>query len=441
MWGLLNDLSFLTILTLLSVSVPGIAQLIQSTLLNFIYLDILKTDQWFIPWMFQGDAKSAEVERRILEESLSEEQDEDKGLNDYLDANGFASTRLIKNLQSTFLYLLALIGLSIIAPPIVYVIKRIRKQTPKSCSEILLPNFIVGLYIRFFIQQFSPLIFSAVINMYDMKVQSESGQSLGTVLTPVILAGLTVGVIASYISILKNRDQLESRTFNQRYNNLVQGLKTQEGTWAPYWTVMILVRWVLTALVLIGLRNYGGIQICLMLLISLLVQAGSLGIRPMNDSWENTMIIANEGFVSMYLYVMMALSSGIDGRSEVETKYYNYRDMCGLALVGVVFLSIFLNFTKLIMVFVDLIRIKIKRTRLRAIKMRKTDYLMSSQFLLNPTTLTNTLTNTNNTMPKKNQEEVQVANDVVVTDLIEEQIKISRPPYYVRRKPLSKSEV
>lgn len=103
------------------------------------------------------------------------------------------------------------------------------------------------------------MIFSAVINMYDMKVESESGQSLGTVLTPVILAGLFVGVIASYISILKNRDQLESRTFNQRYNNLVQGLKTKEGTWAPYWTVMILVRWVLTALVLIGLRSYGGI--------------------------------------------------------------------------------------------------------------------------------------------------------------------------------------
>lgn len=63
----------------------------------------------------------------MLEESEEVAGEEDKGLNDYLDSNGFASTRLIKNLQSTFLYLLALIGLSIIAPPIVYVIKRIRK--------------------------------------------------------------------------------------------------------------------------------------------------------------------------------------------------------------------------------------------------------------------------------------------------------------------------
>ncbi|TNV87037.1 hypothetical protein FGO68_gene800 [Halteria grandinella] len=439
MWGLLNDLSFLTILTLLSVSVPGIAQLIQSTLLNFIYLDILKTDQWFIPWMFQRDSQSALAKRRMLQDSDQLDTIEDKGLNDYLDSNGFASTRLIKNLQSTFLYLLALIGLSIFAPPIVYVIKRLRKQVPKSWAEILLPDFIVGLYIRFFIQQFSPLIFSGVINIYDMRVDSESGQSLGTVLTPVILAGLTVGLIASYISILKNRDQLESRTFNQRYNNLIQGLKTKVGSWAPYWTVMILVRWVITALVLIGLRNYGGIQICLMLLISFIVQAQSLGIRPMNDSWENTMIIVNECFVSVYLYVMMALSSGIDGRHEVDTKYYNYRDMCGLALVGVVFLSIFLNFSKLIMVFADLVRIKIKRARLRGIKSRKTDYLMSSQFIINAATLTNTLANTNNNLLKTNEEGPQVIKDVIVTDLIEGEIKqVTKPQQYVRRKPLHK---
>ena len=41
LWGLLNDMSFLTIMTMISITVPGIAKLIQGALLNFIYLDIL----------------------------------------------------------------------------------------------------------------------------------------------------------------------------------------------------------------------------------------------------------------------------------------------------------------------------------------------------------------------------------------------------------------
>ena len=48
LWGLLNDMSFLTILTLISINVPGIAKTIQGTLLSFIYLDILMTDLWFL---------------------------------------------------------------------------------------------------------------------------------------------------------------------------------------------------------------------------------------------------------------------------------------------------------------------------------------------------------------------------------------------------------
>jgi hypothetical protein len=41
-------MSFLTILTLISINVPGIAKTIQGVLLSFIYLDILMTDLWFL---------------------------------------------------------------------------------------------------------------------------------------------------------------------------------------------------------------------------------------------------------------------------------------------------------------------------------------------------------------------------------------------------------
>ena len=40
-WGLLNDLSVIMTLAMISVSVPGIASMIQSIILKVIYLDIL----------------------------------------------------------------------------------------------------------------------------------------------------------------------------------------------------------------------------------------------------------------------------------------------------------------------------------------------------------------------------------------------------------------
>ncbi len=45
-------MSFLTILTMVSITVPGIAKYLQAALLNFIYMDLLKTDKWLIPLIF-----------------------------------------------------------------------------------------------------------------------------------------------------------------------------------------------------------------------------------------------------------------------------------------------------------------------------------------------------------------------------------------------------
>lgn len=41
-----EDFSFLMINTMLSISVPGIAQIIQEVLVNFIYLDLMMLEKW-----------------------------------------------------------------------------------------------------------------------------------------------------------------------------------------------------------------------------------------------------------------------------------------------------------------------------------------------------------------------------------------------------------
>ena len=50
-WGKLEDLSFLTINSLISIVVPGIPGKIQSALINLIYLDIFYPEEWFPDFM------------------------------------------------------------------------------------------------------------------------------------------------------------------------------------------------------------------------------------------------------------------------------------------------------------------------------------------------------------------------------------------------------
>jgi hypothetical protein len=54
-WSLMVDMSFLTILSLISISVPGLAKIIYSALYGFICMDLLNTDRWLTP-LLSSDA-------------------------------------------------------------------------------------------------------------------------------------------------------------------------------------------------------------------------------------------------------------------------------------------------------------------------------------------------------------------------------------------------
>jgi hypothetical protein len=114
-------MSFLTVLTMISLSVPGIAKIIQQILMNFIYMDILQTELWLIPSIFPP---ATEVDLRISEEDEDDKNDKqmvsvrriETPLNIYFEENGFNSRVLLKNLGSTTLYLAILILSFILIP-------------------------------------------------------------------------------------------------------------------------------------------------------------------------------------------------------------------------------------------------------------------------------------------------------------------------------------
>lgn len=94
-WDLLNDLSSIMILAFISVSTPGLVSNIQRAILSFIYIDLLQTDKWLPALFFKAT-------------------EEDEPLTAYFELNGYSSMTLIKNLGSTFLFLLLLVLLHLV---------------------------------------------------------------------------------------------------------------------------------------------------------------------------------------------------------------------------------------------------------------------------------------------------------------------------------------
>ena len=89
LWSRLDDLSFLTINTMISMTVPGPAQLFLSVMLSLIQADVMFTEHW-LPQIFYGKYAS-------LEDS--------EAMNEFIEEGGYQSMQSVKNLGSTLVYL------------------------------------------------------------------------------------------------------------------------------------------------------------------------------------------------------------------------------------------------------------------------------------------------------------------------------------------------
>lgn len=85
LWGMLNAMSSLTILYLVSVNIPGLAGRYSKIILSFAQLDLLPTDL-------------------IFDNIFTFANDNDEALNPYFDRLGLSSSYSIKNMGSTFVF-------------------------------------------------------------------------------------------------------------------------------------------------------------------------------------------------------------------------------------------------------------------------------------------------------------------------------------------------
>ncbi|TNV86205.1 hypothetical protein FGO68_gene1499 [Halteria grandinella] len=347
-WGMLNDLSFMINMTMISISIPGVAQPIMSIVLQFIYLDILQTDKWLTP---------------ILSSDTN-----DESLNTFFEESGFQSQLMLKNLGSTLIFTIIL-ALLYFLDGLVKLISRFDERILKLTSK-LQDKLYWNSGIRFVIQQFQPLLVTSLINLYYMNATSIlSLASLASALLTLIILSASL-----YLMFSKLNQSTDLTKLSVSSSPLFEGLRTTSPI-GKQWLPLTLLKWSSLSLILVTLRDSPMFQLASIHFISLTSQILLLHGRPISDPLEYRMSLFNEVMASVYLYGLFTLTDYM-GRNEVKEE-------CGLGLLGVVMFTIMANVLKVVYQVGQVIKVKIQAKKARSkmtVKMRPISQVSIASF-------------------------------------------------------------
>lgn len=93
-----------------------------------------------------------------------------------------------------------------------------------------------------------------------------------------------------------------------RYGIILEGLNTQKFI-GRYWSPLILLRWALTIIIMVFLKETCDAQILLLLIISIFFQILLAIDNPMNDKSDRFLNWMIEAGVSLYLYALLTLTN------------------------------------------------------------------------------------------------------------------------------------
>ena len=86
--------------------------------------------------------------------------------------------------------------------------------------------------------------------------------------------------------VKKNRNSVYSEDYKSSYGTLTEGLNTGNIVGA-FWNIIVLIRWLVTLLILVIMRDAPEWQIVVLLIISVIFQCAMLHCRPYEGRLEN----------------------------------------------------------------------------------------------------------------------------------------------------------
>lgn len=182
-WMHFDDFSFLMINTLISLSVPGITQIIQQVLVNFIYLDLLMMEKWMpfvIRWINGG------------------EDPEDEPLNNFFEDNGVESKLFINNIGSGLIFFL-IYSLTWLFLALLRLLS-MWTDKPKALYCRVKALLMWKLTISLLFSQFVPFLMSGLINLKQLD-KSNPVSIVSSLLCLTVLLGLILTVTFIFLNI------------------------------------------------------------------------------------------------------------------------------------------------------------------------------------------------------------------------------------------------
>jgi hypothetical protein len=233
----LEDMSFLSINSLISMPVPGMVQLINNVMLSLIYVDIFMSDEWLPELIYRESYLTKDIEP----------------LNSFFDDNGYSSKSFIKNVGSALVFLVIYFALFLILG----LLRILGSFSAKSMNlfKKLKKKLFWGLSITLFLSQFPPLFTSALINCFDISFQNIQHIISTTLSFAVLFASFVIisGIIYK-LHKTRLRKGFKRLAYRRGFKVLTEGQRL-DNFFGVYWKLLILLRWIITMLIMTFLRH------------------------------------------------------------------------------------------------------------------------------------------------------------------------------------------
>jgi hypothetical protein len=178
-------------------------------------MDLLYTDRWLAPMIFKEDSGVAVDD---FEEKLVSK--EDTALNPYFEENGFSTRILIKNLGSTFVYLIIYaFGLSLL--PLLSWLSKYSNRIFKFHGW-LKNQLIWNGVLLFIMSQFPPIIIACGVNLYGMDFNSTKSKMFSSAISIILLCVCIITLPVIWKLIRKGISDLKHGIdFEAKYGSLI----------------------------------------------------------------------------------------------------------------------------------------------------------------------------------------------------------------------------
>ncbi len=164
--------------------------------------------------------------------------------------------------------------------------------------------------------QFTPLMLSSIVNLYDMRYNGIKVVAISAYFSIIVIIATMVSVIALLIRLWKlasNLNQESIQEFNKKFSQLISDLReTSSNRLVLFWKAINLFRWLLTLIILTTLNSYPILQIQTLLIFSVIQQLLILKCLPYDSTLTNVTVFINEVSVSIHLYLSLLLSDYLE---------------------------------------------------------------------------------------------------------------------------------